>query len=107
MSDLINHASANKFPTHVDHYLSEELRHDAILGPFETPPIPLHTSPFLTRDKSGSDNRRVIVDLSWLAEASVNNAVQSSKYVGVEFLLTLPTIDQVTKAVKNLGKIVV
>ena len=103
-SDLINHKSALQFPEHVEHYLKEEIKHQAILGPFSTPPIPLHTSPFLTREKSGSDKRRVIVDLSWPQGASVNDTVDSSSYMGVEFLLTLPTIDQVTKAVRKFGR---
>ena len=103
-SDPGNHPSAEKFPTHVDHYLREELKHKAILGPFKDPPIKLHTSPFLTREKSDSDNRRVIVDLSWPHGNSVNDAVQSDSYEGVEFLLTLPTIDHITNAVKKFGR---
>ena len=103
-SDQINHQSAKKFPQHVDYYIQEEIKHGAMLGPFSSPPIPLHTSPFLTREKSGSENRRVIVDLSWPKGNSVNNAVNPSSYMGVEFLLTLPTIDQVTKAVKKFGR---
>ena len=64
----------------------------------------LNTSPFLTRDKSSSDKKRVIVDLSWPIGNSVNNAVSSDKYQDVEFLLTLPTIDHVIRAVKKFGK---
>ena len=62
--DMVNHPSANNFPTHVDHYISEELKHGALLGPFESPTDNLHVSPFMTREKSDSQNRRVIVDLS-------------------------------------------
>ena len=50
-SDLINHPSATKFPTHIEKYLIEEKEHGAILGPYETPPCELHTSPFLSREK--------------------------------------------------------
>ena len=79
-SDLINHKSALQFPDHVEHSLKEEIQHQAILGPFSTPPIPLHTS-FLTREKSGLDKRRVIVGLSWPQGASVNDAVDDSSYM--------------------------
>ena len=74
------------------------------MGPFDIPPFKLHTSPFLTRDKSSSDKRRVIVDLSWPLENSVNDAVRSDSYLDTTFLLTLPTIDHVIKGVKKFGK---
>ena len=46
-SDFINHPSAEKFPTDVDHYIKTEQEHGALLGPFEQPPIEnLHISPF-------------------------------------------------------------
>ena len=48
------------------HYLKEEVEHGAIAGSFTEPPITnLHVSPFMTRDKSSSEHRRVIIDLSW------------------------------------------
>ena len=91
-TDQINHKSALMFKEHVNHYIETEKKHKAILGPFDIPPFKLHTSPFLTRDKSSSDKRRVIVDLSWPLENSVNDAVDSESYLGTPFLLTLPTI---------------
>ena len=65
ISEEINHKSALLYPEHADHYITEELKFDTLLGPFDSPPIDLHTSPFLTREKSSGDKRRVIVDLSW------------------------------------------
>ena len=74
----INHKSATKYPDHVAVYLAEELQHQAILGPFKQPPIDkLHTSPFTTRDKPNSANRRVIIDLSWPLGESVNAGAPS------------------------------
>ena len=58
----------------------------------------------MTRDKSSSVKKRMIVDLSWPIGNSVNNAVNSDKYEDIENLLALPTIDYVIKAVKKLGK---
>ena len=38
------------------------------MGPYRDPPIQgLHTSPLMTKPKKDSDNRRVIMDLSWPA----------------------------------------
>ena len=64
----------------------------------------MHTSPFLTRDKSSSEKKRVIVDLSWPKGQGVNSQVNPDSYAGVDFLLTLPTIDHVTRAVTKFGK---
>ena len=102
---LGNHGSGNKYPTDIEAYLAEESEHNAILGPFQTPPIPdLHVSPFMTREKPGAPHRRVIVDLSFPAGESVNAGVDSDQYLGSKFLLTLPTIDTITNKLVKLGK---
>ena len=99
-SDKINHKTAIQFPEHVSHYIQEELKHDALIGPFETCPFDkFHTSPFLTRDKSSSDKRRVIVDLSWPKGKAINDGISGQTYSGTEFILTYPTIDDVTAQV--------
>ena len=101
----INHNSAIQYPDHVVHYLKEEVEHGAIVGPFIDPPIKnLHVSPFMTRDKSSSDHRRVIIDLSWPIGQSVNSGVDSDKYLDTEFVLTYPSIDNITDEVLKLGK---
>ena len=46
-----NHKSALLHDSHVQKYISEELEHQAILGPFDAKPINLHTSPLMVRDK--------------------------------------------------------
>ena len=38
-SDKINHKSAIEYPDHATAYLQEELHHEAMLGPFPTPPL--------------------------------------------------------------------
>ena len=63
---IANHNSATHYPDHVIHYLKEEVEHGVIVGPFTESPLKnLDVSPFMTRDKSSSDHRRVIIDLSW------------------------------------------
>ena len=59
-----NHTSAIRYPSYVEEYLLEELNQNAILGPLDSPPFPLQAPPFMTREKSGSDKRRTIIDLS-------------------------------------------
>ena len=104
-SEKINHKSATNYPEHVDAYLKEEIDNKAMLGPFKTPPIEnLHISPFMTREKSNSDQRRVIIDLSWPSGESVNAGVTPDKYLGVDFILSYPSVDNIVSEVLKLGK---
>ena len=61
----------------------------------------------MTRDKSSSVNRMVIIDLSWPFGNSVNSGVSRDKYLYTEFNFTYPSIDNVTGQVlkKKLFKV--
>ena len=101
----VNHPSANYHVPHVNPYLNEEVTHNAVLGPFsELPYSDVHISPFMTREKPGSKNRRVIIDLSYPPNHSVNAGVHKYQYLGTDFVLTLPSIDNITDEIKKLGK---
>ena len=102
--DFSNHKSATLFPSHVNTYLQEEKDFKAIYGPFTEKPFEnLHCSPFITREKPDSENRRVIVDLSWPRGNSVNDFVNSDEYMGTKFMLTFPSIDDITAQIIRLG----
>ena len=58
----------------------------------------------MTRHKPNSENRRVILDLSWPRDESVNAGVDKNGYMGSEFKLTLPTIDDLTQELVKIGK---
>ena len=60
-------------------------------------PFPCHIFPFLTRDKPNSSNRGVILDLSFLAGQTANDAVANYKYLGSYFQLKYPSVDDVVK----------
>ena len=98
-----NHKSAIDYKEHVQHYLQEELDYGAILGPFQSKPINLHVSPFMTRDKPDSKWRRAIVDLSWPVGASVNAGVQKDTYLNSKFALTYPSVDHIVQRILQLG----
>ncbi len=70
-----NHPSAVHYPTHIESYIKKEVEAGAIIGPFKTPPFSpwSSVSPMLTRQKKGSRQRRVIIDLSWPIGTSVND----------------------------------
>ena len=98
-----NHASAIAHADHIDKYLQDEMQFGAIYGPFDSKPFPLHVSPFMTREKSGTNKRRAIVDLSWPHGFSVNAGVEKHKYLGTYFELRYPSIDNIVQAVKEVG----
>ena len=51
ISTEVNHALALRNVHHVQSYIEEKLKFNAILGPFDNKPIPLHVSPLMVRDK--------------------------------------------------------
>ena len=58
----------------------------------------------MTRPKANSDTRRVIIDLSWPKGYSVNDGVDKSAYMGTDFHLIFPTIDDLTAELTKLGR---
>ena len=77
-----NHQSALDYLDHVQKYIDTEVNFNAMYGPFQEKPFNMHISPLLTREKQNSENRRVIMDLSWPKENSVNAGVQQDVYLG-------------------------
>ena len=57
----------------------------------------------LTRPKTDSDSRRVIVDLSWPHGKSVNDLVCQDTYMGTPFKLKFPSVDDITARIRDLG----
>ena len=104
-SDNKNHKSAVEYPKDIDAYLTEEREFGAIIGPFMEHPIEnAHFSPFMTRFKPNSSNRRVIIDLSWPKGFSVKDGVEKDGYMGAEFRLTFQTLDDLMQRLVKLGK---
>ena len=84
--DLKNHSSVNNFPNDTGAYIAEERSYGAILGPFVINPInQCHHSLFMTREKTGSNCRRVIIDFSWPKAQSVNAGLNKISYLNSEF----------------------
>ena len=106
ISSEVNHSSALKHPSDIVNYLDSEIQHHAIIGPFKNPPFGKNTqvSPFMSRPKSDSSHRRVIVDLSWPSNASVNHYTLDNVYLDTVFKLQYPTIDAITDHFVKLGK---
>ena len=92
-STLVNHASAD----HVDRYMNEEVGFQAMvfLGPLNNKPFDSHISPFMTREKSDSDSRRTIMDLSFPKGLSVNDGVLKDTYLGTNFQMLYQSVDSI------------
>ena len=100
-----NHYSAQAYPDHVDHYIATELGHEALLGPFEGPPITsLHTSPLMTREKRDSSKRRVIVDLSFPMGYSINDGIHPTTYIDGPLTVRLPTVQSMEQRIVSIGR---
>ena len=100
--DIANHYSALQFPASVDQYLQKETDLGAMLGPFDQVNTPFyHCSPLLTRPK-GNNDRRVILNLSYPAGASLNDAVTKHLFDGQSFTLKFPTVDNIVDAIKKI-----
>jgi len=100
-----NHHSALAHPMHVDKYIQKELAHGALLGPFSAPPfLQCHISPLMTRPKKDSQDRRVIVDLSFPHGTSVNDGIPREHYLGDCYKLQYPGVDNLVSLVIAHGQ---
>ena len=101
-----NHSSAVHFPRDVDAYIKTELDHNAIQGPFLQPPFTptFQTNALMTRPKPASDTRRVILDLSFPDQLSVNAGIPRDSYLSEYCKLSLPTPLDLRREILRHGK---
>lgn len=101
-----NHPSATAHPKAVMDFITTELKYDAMVGPFTTQPFKewFRISPLMTRAKKGSNERRIIVDLSFPHHASVNDGIEPSSHLGLNITYTLPTISDLITQLQMNGK---
>ena len=96
-----NHTSAKAYSGEVSHFISEELEHKALLGPFDQVPHPDFTwAPLMTRPKGSG--RRVILDLSY-GDFSLNKATDRLKFDDRPFSLKLPSLDHLLPDLEKWG----
>lgn len=101
-----NHPSALFHLQAVKDFVDTELMHDALLGPFDEAPFTpwFRTSPLMSRAKKGSEERRIIVDLSYPQGSSVNDGIDPSNHLGVNITYSLPTINDLITTLQQHGK---
>ena len=94
-TQLKNHKGSLTFPEYVDIYTNEKINLGDTLGPYSTNPLSSNpiTSPLNTVPEKYLEDRRVILDLSFHNGKYVNDGIQKSIYIGTEYTLSYPTID--------------
>lgn len=104
-SSSVNHPSAKAHQPHVKKYIETELKHGALLGPFSSKPFQQWTriSPLMTRSKKDSNERRIIVDLSFPAGSAVNDGINPKNHLGKDISYTLPTIMDLVTQIQSQG----
>ena len=102
---LPNHSSAASEPRHVEKYLRTEVGKSAMLGPCRAPPFLnwWRSNPLMMRPKRDSTDRRVILDLSFPSDASVNSAVPRNALEGSQFKMRLPNPNDLAAKIAALG----
>ena len=102
----VNHKGARQFSAEVDKYIDKESQLGAIIGPFARNPLncDLKLNPLNTTPKRDSDERRVIVDLSFPRNASVNSGIDRHTYLGEPVRLKYPSVDSLVELVKMKGR---
>ena len=87
-----NHFSALAFKSEIGEYFAKSIETQALLGPFESAPIPdLCFSPLMPVPKECS-KRRVIVDFSFPPGKAINDGIPRSTYLDFEVEFSLPSV---------------
>ena len=101
-----NHKGATEFPEHLRKYIMTEQRYNAVMGPYRKIPFPgmVGISPLSTRPKRNSQDRRVILDLSFPIGNAVNDGIPKDSYMGITAKLTFPRTDDFACRIFQLGE---
>ena len=96
-----NCSSAIAYPDVIDKYLADEIDARRVAGPFERPPFPnLHVSRFgVTPKKNKPDAWRLILDLSFPTDHSVNDGIFKN-----EFPVVYSTVRDAINLIVQTGK---
>ena len=104
ISSAKNHGSALSRPVVIDAYLARECELGATCGPFSSNRLSnvLTTSP-LQIAYSRTGKPRVVVDLSFSLEYSINSGIPTATYLGDDFKLRLPGVDALMDIIRLRG----
>ena len=94
-----NHPFAMKHASTVKQFVSQEVAFHATSGFFLSNSFDceLMTSPLLTIPKKSSDSCRIVMDLSFSPNHSVNDGMPIDSFLGEPFHLCLPGVDSLVE----------
>ena len=99
-----NHYSAVSFDKEVSDYFAKGVESQALLGPFELPPIcNLRYSPLMSVPKEVA-SRRVIVDFSFPPGNSINDGISRTTYLDFAIEFSLPSVSSMIGRLNELGQ---
>ena len=99
---VVNHYSAIQYPDAVAKYIAKEQNFGTILGPVSHINTPhYHCSPLLTRPKDTND-RRVILNLSYPKGQSLNDQVDKLNFDSRQFTLKFPSVDNIVECILQI-----
>lgn len=101
-----NHSSANDYPLQINKFIEKERALGGIIGPMQDKPFHpwLHSAPLMSRPKRDSEERRVISDLTYPEERSVNAYIMKNSVWGEQRTHSLPTVNDFVSRLKESGK---
>ncbi len=101
-----NHSVARLFPEDIDKYIKKEQKYKSILGPFISNSFSSHIqlSPLDSKPKDDSEQRRVIVDLSFPKGSSVNSGISKDHYLGESMRCEFPKVDHLVDLIRLKGQ---
>ena len=104
--DTTNHPSATNFPEHIEEFISKELSLKGVVGPYAQPPFApwCHVSPLMSREKGDTGKRRVITDMTFPPEKSVNAFIVKNSVYGFEYHHSLPTVETLSDRLRERGQ---
>ena len=92
--------------TDMDKYLIKEISKKAVLGPFHSNPFSheIAISPLNSVPKKGSEDRRVILDLSVREGGAINGFIDKDNYLEEEVNLKYHNVDVLVDLIKKQGR---
>ena len=101
-----NYKGVTDYPEALQKYINKEKTYGAVMGPYQKIPFTekVGISPLSTRPKKTSEDRRVILDLSFPLGNAVNDGIPKDSYLGLEAKLTFPKVDDLALRIFILGR---
>ena len=101
-----NHPSATEYPSHIGEFITKEVDLGGMIGPFDEPPFTpwCHVSPLMSREKGNTGKRRVISDMTYPSNLSINAYIVKNGVYGFEYHHSLPTVEALADDLLDMGK---